>query len=58
MQRTIFDTPVVNSSMHWLSRLLLWLTGWHVEGVAPTAPKYVWQVGRRSCTPGLSQNGA
>ena len=41
MQRTIFDTPVVNSSMHWLSRLLLWLTGWHVEGVAPTAPKYV-----------------
>jgi len=41
MQRTIFNTPVINYCMHWLSRLLLRLAGWHVEGVAPTAPKYV-----------------
>jgi hypothetical protein len=41
MQRTIFDTPVVNTLMHWLSRLLLQLMGWRVEGGAPNAPKYV-----------------
>lgn len=41
MQRTIFDTPVINTLMHWLSRLLLGLTGWKIEGGPPDAPKYV-----------------
>ena len=41
MQRTIFATPLINTLMHWLSRLLLHLLGWRVEGGAPDAPKYV-----------------
>lgn len=41
MQRTIFDTPLVNVFMRWLSRLLLHLGGWRVRGCAPAAPKYV-----------------
>ena len=41
MHHTIFDTPVVNVIMHWISRLVLQLTGWRVVGGAPVAPKYV-----------------
>jgi len=41
MHRTIFNTPLINTLMHWLSRLILRLLGWRIEGKAPTAPKYV-----------------
>lgn len=40
-RHTIFDTPVVAPLCHWLSRLLLWLAGWKVEGQRPEIPKYV-----------------
>ncbi len=41
MHRTIFDTPVINLLMHWLSRLVLHLLGWRVEGGPPAAEKCV-----------------
>ena len=41
MHRTIFNTPLINTLMHWLSRLILRLLGWQIEGKAPAAPKYV-----------------
>ena len=41
MHYTIFDTPVINVLMHWLARLILWLTGWRIVGGVPAAPKYV-----------------
>jgi 1-acyl-sn-glycerol-3-phosphate acyltransferase len=41
MHFTIFDTPIINALMHWLSRLGLRLLGWRLEGRAPDAAKYV-----------------
>jgi 1-acyl-sn-glycerol-3-phosphate acyltransferase len=41
MHHTIFDTPIINGLMYWLSRLALRLTGWRVVGQAPAAAKYV-----------------
>ena len=41
MQRTIFDTPVINTLMRWISRLILGALGWRIEGRPPTVSKYV-----------------
>jgi 1-acyl-sn-glycerol-3-phosphate acyltransferase len=41
MQHTIFDTPLVNTVMRWISILLLRLLGWRVQGLAPDTRKYV-----------------
>lgn len=45
MQTTIFDTPVVNTLMRGMSRLILRLLGWRAEGMTPEQiaayPKYV-----------------
>jgi 1-acyl-sn-glycerol-3-phosphate acyltransferase len=41
MQRTIFDTPVINTLMRWISRLILGALGWRIEGRPPTVRKYV-----------------
>lgn len=45
MQTTIFDTPVVNTAMRALSRLVLGLMGWRLEGMSADRiaahPKYV-----------------
>lgn len=45
MQTTIFDTPVVNSIMRTLSRAILRLSGWRLEGMTADQvaayPKYV-----------------
>ncbi len=45
MQTTIFDTPVVNTAMRALSRLVLRLMGWRTDGMTPEQiaayPKYV-----------------
>jgi 1-acyl-sn-glycerol-3-phosphate acyltransferase len=41
MQRTIFNTPVINTLMRWISRLILGALGWRIEGRPPTMSKYV-----------------
>lgn len=41
MHSTIFDSPIISTVMHWLSRLALRLSGWHIEGHVPDVPKYV-----------------
>ncbi len=38
---TIFDTPVVATICHYVSRGLLRLAGWKVQGELPNIPKYV-----------------
>ncbi len=41
MHTTIFDTPIINTLMRWLSVLTLRLMGWKTEGVRPEARRYV-----------------
>lgn len=41
MQYTIFDTPIVNTIFHYISRFWFWTAGWKTEGNPPDAPKYV-----------------
>jgi len=41
MQMTIFNTPVIRTMAHWLSRFLLKVSGWKIEGQLPDAKKYV-----------------
>ncbi|QRM17929.1 glycerol acyltransferase [Dechloromonas sp. TW-R-39-2] len=41
MHPTIFNTPVINTLMHWLSRLILHLSGWRILGEVPAQQKYV-----------------
>jgi len=41
MQHTIFDTPLVNTVMRWLSVFVLRMLGWRVQGQRPPEKKYV-----------------
>lgn len=41
MNMTLFDTPVINSFCHWLSRILLKISGWRVTGKPPETKKCV-----------------
>lgn len=41
MQHTIFDTPVINTVMRWISVFVLRMLGWKVLGQAPDVKKYV-----------------
>ena len=41
MQHTIFDSPIVNTVMRWISLGILRLLGWRVHGQAPDIKKYV-----------------
>ena len=41
MNHTIFDTPVINVLMRWLSLAVLRIAGWRIEGQAPAEAKYV-----------------
>ena len=41
LNRTIFTTPGVKQIMGLLSRFLLWIGGWRVEGEKPDLDKYV-----------------
>jgi 1-acyl-sn-glycerol-3-phosphate acyltransferase len=41
MKKTIFSTPVINSFFHYLSRLILKLTGWRVQGRIPEHRRFV-----------------
>ena len=41
MNRTIFNTPVLETSLHRVSRMILSLAGWRLEGRLPSIPKFV-----------------
>lgn len=41
MSYTIFDTPILNALLHWLSLILLKIFGWRMDGELPKTPKYV-----------------
>ncbi len=41
MQYTMFDTPIVNALLRWLSLTLMWLFRWRMEGELPDEPKFV-----------------
>ncbi|MFZ6734406.1 lysophospholipid acyltransferase family protein [Undibacterium sp. Ji42W] len=41
MHLTIFETPIINTFMRWLSIIGLKLAGWKVEGIVPAEQKYV-----------------
>ena len=38
---TIFNTPILSSIFHYLTRFIMHLLGWHVDGKLPDLPKYV-----------------
>ena len=41
MKKTIFSTPILNRVFHDLSRLLLKLSGWRVQGTIPAHQRFV-----------------
>lgn len=41
MRRTIFNTPILNTLLRWVSVVVLRIIGWRREGQAPDIPKYV-----------------
>lgn len=41
MPTTIFNTPILSGILHYVSRALLRVTGWRVEGQLPDMPKFV-----------------
>ncbi|RJP72867.1 MAG: glycerol acyltransferase [Candidatus Abyssobacteria bacterium SURF_17] len=41
MRYTIFDTPILNTVLHWLSVAVLKISGWQKEGQVPATSKYV-----------------
>ena len=41
MNTTIFNTPILSPTLHQLSKFLLYLAGWKVEGGLPDLPKFV-----------------
>lgn len=38
---TIFNTPILSSILHYLTRFIMRLLGWHVDGKLPDLPKYI-----------------
>ncbi|MEP7134736.1 MAG: lysophospholipid acyltransferase family protein [Chloroflexota bacterium] len=41
MKTTIFNTPVLSTLFHVLTKIIMRLLGWRVEGTLPDLPKYV-----------------
>ena len=41
MKITIFNTPILSTLFHVLTKIIMRLLGWHVEGTLPDLPKYV-----------------
>ena len=41
MNTTIFDTPILTGLFRGITRLLLRLSGWHVDGKLPDLPKFI-----------------
>ena len=42
MKTTIFNTPILSTFLHHLTKLILRIVGWRVEGQMPDLPKSVW----------------
>lgn len=40
-RRTIFETPIISTFMRMLASLVLWISGWRIEGKLPDLKKYV-----------------
>lgn len=38
---TIFNTPILSTIFHYLSRILMWRAGWKIDGKLPDLPKFV-----------------
>lgn len=38
---TIFNTPILSKLFHYLTKLMMWLVGWRVEGKLPDLPKFI-----------------
>jgi 1-acyl-sn-glycerol-3-phosphate acyltransferase len=41
MKKTIFNTPILSTSYHYLARILMRLAGWRIDGNLPDLPKFV-----------------
>jgi 1-acyl-sn-glycerol-3-phosphate acyltransferase len=41
LKTTIFNTPILSTFLHYLTKFLLYLVGWKVEGQLPDLPKFV-----------------
>ncbi len=41
MKHTIFDTPLINPLIRWISLFILKVLGWKIEGKKPDIPKYL-----------------
>ena len=41
MKKTIFNTPILSFILRQISNLMMFLTGWRVDGKLPDLPKYV-----------------
>ena len=41
MKTTIFNTPFLSDIFHFLTRIIMWLAGWRVEGKLPDLPKFI-----------------
>ena len=41
MKTTIFNTPILSYVFHILTRILMWLAGWRVDGILPDLPKFI-----------------
>ena len=41
MKTTIFNTPILSTLFHVLTKIIMRLTGWRVDGTLPNLPKYV-----------------
>jgi 1-acyl-sn-glycerol-3-phosphate acyltransferase len=39
--RTIFNTPILSGIFHYITKFIMWLTGWRVEGKLPDLPKFI-----------------
>ena len=38
---TVFNTPILSGIFHYVTKFIMWLTGWRVEGKLPELPKYI-----------------
>jgi 1-acyl-sn-glycerol-3-phosphate acyltransferase len=41
IRRTFFEIPVISIPLGWLSKAVLWVMGWRLEGSVPDVPKCV-----------------
>ena len=41
MKHTIFNTPILSGILRYVTSLIFWLVGWHVEGQLPDISKYI-----------------